>query len=139
MSTPAREQSISQLSARVDEVLVGLKWASASLVLLLSIPNICAAQAIVSFQEIFQDALPGRPFPILTMVVLTHRTLLQGLTFVWPILGLLNVYYGRRPRSWIIGAAVILLVIGLQLLLTQRALLPPISSLLTGMPDTDAR
>ena len=133
------EPSISQLSAKIDDVVLGIKWFFSLFLLVISIPNIIATFSIHHFDEIFRDALPGKPLPLLTIAVISHATLLHLIALVLPIVGILMIIYSKGIRTWAIGAAVIAFFISLQLFLTQTALIMPMADLMEGMSDTSAK
>jgi len=118
MNDSVTEPSISQLSAKIDNMVLGLKWMFALLIILISIPNIQIALSISWFAKVFVEALPGQPLPLLTSALITCSTFFCLIAFVLPILGLLNVFYGKSPRIWMIWSAFILFIIGFQLVLT---------------------
>jgi type II secretory pathway component PulF len=133
------DPSISQLSAKIDDVILGIKWMFSLFLLVISIPNSFASLSIHHFAEIFRDALPGKPLPLLTVAVISHSTFLNLLALTLPVVGILTIIYSKRVRNWAIGATVIAFFIGLQLCLTQMALFMPLTDLYTGMSDTTAK
>ena len=60
MSNSTPESTISQLSAKIDDMALGLKWMFALFLIVLSVPNLCVSLSIPHFSEIFQDVLPGK-------------------------------------------------------------------------------
>jgi hypothetical protein len=109
-------------------MVLGLKWMFALLIILISIPNIQIALTISWFAKVFVEVLPGQPLPLLTSTLITFSTFFCLLAFVWPILGLLNVFYGKSPRIWMIWSAFILFIIGFQLVLTYMGCFMPLFS-----------
>ena len=128
MSDVSAETKLSELSAKVDDMVLGLKWMFALLIILISIPNIQIALTISWFAKVFVEALPGQALPLLTSALITFSTFFCFLAFVWPILGLLNVFYGKSPRIWMIWSAFILFIIGFQLVLTYMGCFMPLFS-----------
>jgi uncharacterized membrane protein len=139
MSDVIAEPKIDELSAKVDDMVLGLKWMFSLLLIVISIPNFFASLAIHHFTEIFREALPGKPLPLLTVAVISHPTFHHLLALVCPVVGILNIIYSKRIRNWVIGTALIAFFIGLQLCLTQMALFMPMTDLLTGMSDTTTK
>ena len=133
------EPSISQLSAKIDDVVLGIKWFFSLFLLVISIPNIIATFSIHHFDEIFRDALPGKPLPLLTVAVITFPNLHHLLALILPFVGIIMIIYLRRIRTWAIGAAIIAFLIGLQICLTQMAFIMPMTDLMEGMSDTNAK
>jgi len=138
MNAAATEPSVSQLSARIDDVILGMKWMFALFLIVISVPNLIAALTIPRFAMIFQDALPGKPLPLLTLFMIAHSGLLQLLALAWPIAGVTFIFREKRVRVWTVAAALIAGGIGLQLLLTQTALFMPMVGLITGMSNGPA-
>jgi hypothetical protein len=139
MSDVSVEAKIGELSAKVDDTVLGLKWMFSLLLIVISIPNFFASLAIHHFAEIFRDALPGKPLPLLTVAVISNPIFLHLLALVWPLVGILNIVYSKRIRNWAIGTALIAFFIVLQLYLTQMALFMPMTDLITGMSDTPSK
>jgi hypothetical protein len=112
-------------------------WAIASLVALLGLGaiNIFLPLFLVpKFERIYQDALPGRPLPEITVFIIAARFLFALVAFAWPIVGVIAVWRRQRAAIWIInlGYLYFLLAIGV----TVFALFMPIGGdLITGMPD----
>ena len=136
MNDPAPEPSIAQLSAKIDDAILGLKWMFSLLILLVAIPNILLSLSIDHFAQIFADALPGKPLPLLTVAIIHTSIFLRILALAWPVLGILSIVYGTRVRNWIIVSTVAFFLIALQMSLTWLACFIPMGGLITGMSDT---
>jgi hypothetical protein len=139
MSDLAPEPSVAQLSASVAELKTGMKWFLGMFLLVVSVPNIFASMAIHRFQEIFQDALPGKPLPGITLMFVGHQLFFQFLTFAWPIAGLIYIVRSTRIRNWTITGVLLILAVGLQLMLTEYAMFSPMVEIDVGMSDQGGR
>jgi hypothetical protein len=135
MNEPASVSSVRELSTKIDGMVLGLKWMVSLLIVLLSIPNLFAACSIGHFDLIFRDALPGKPLPGLTVLLINGSSFFIFLSLFWPVVGVLSVFFGRQPRSWIIGAACIEFLIGLQITLTWIGCFTPMFGLIQGIPN----
>jgi hypothetical protein len=135
MSGAAPESAVAQLNAKVDEVIFALKGLLALALVVLSVPNLCVSLSISKFQEIFQDALPGKPLPLLTLSIIHHPLLHHIVVLLLPMAGIIVLAQKRRIRTCTIVTAVLVCVIGAQLFLTWLALFLPIVGLETGMSN----
>ena len=135
MSATAPEPLVAQLSEKVDEVVFALKCLFALALIVLSVPNFCVSMGISKFQRIFQDALPGKPLPLLTLSVINHPLLHHIVVLVLPLIGILVLVQARRIRTCTIVTAVLVCVIGAQLFLTWIAMFMPMIGLVTGMSN----
>ncbi len=81
----------------------------------------CAIACVVwvfivpKFAEIFEDALPGRPLPLITQILIAHHLLFALAALAWPIVGLV-LYRKQNHYSayWIIGGiGLFVLLVGL--------------------------
>ncbi len=126
MSATKPEPSLEVLAAQVAELKLGLKWLMGIFLVVISLPNILAALAIHYFEEIYQDTLPGQTLPDITQVIVRHPQLVQFLSFAWPIGGLLVLGLSGRIRVWAIGAVLLIFAVGLQLALTEYAMITPL-------------
>jgi len=133
MSNP--DPSISQLSAKIDDVILGIKWMFSLVIVSSSIPNFCTSLPIGIFAELFRDALPGKPLPLLTLAVIHSSTFLLILTLVWPVIGVLSILYSKRVSVWMISSFVIICLIGLQIFFTWVACFLPFLPIVNGMSD----
>jgi hypothetical protein len=134
MNEPATESSIQEISAKVDAVLLGLRYLFLSLIALASILNLWAAISIKTFAEIFRDALPGKPLPLLSSFVVHGSSFLVLLAFVWPVIGLFTHKVGKKPIVWIMISVAILFLIGVQIILTWIGCFTPMFGLIQGLP-----
>ena len=138
MYEPDSQDSSQQVSAKIDEIILGLKWMFVLLIVLISIPNIQIALSISWFAKGFAEALPGMMLPLVTSTLITLPTFFCLLAFVWPILGLLNLFYSKRLQFWMIGSVIILFMIGLQLDLTYMGCFTPFFSGMVA-PESSAK
>jgi hypothetical protein len=135
MSDLKPEPTVAELAATIAELKLGMKWFLGMFLIVLSLPNIVATLYIPEFHQIFQDALPGKPLPEITLMFINGYWLFQLLTFVWPIAGVIAIVRSQQVRNWTICATSFLVVIGLQYLLTEHAMYTPIVGLIVGMDD----
>ena len=120
-------------------MVIGLKWMFVLLILLFSVPNFATSLMIPKFNQIFQDALPGKPLPLLTIALTHFSTFFTVLTVALPVLGILNICYGKKLRAWVIGSVVILLFIGLQVVFTWIGCITPMIDMPTGVSDAPSK
>lgn len=88
---------------------------------------------VPKFEQIFADALPGKPLPTVTNFIIAGRVILAIAALGWPLLG---TYLFRRQKSY----AVLLINIGtiwtfLQIGITVIALFMPMVGTTEGMGD----
>ena len=74
MNEPDSQDSSQQVSAKIDEIILGLKWMFVLLIVLISIPNIQIALSISWFAKGFAEALPGMMLPLVTSTLITLPT-----------------------------------------------------------------
>ncbi len=98
MSDLDLERKIEALSAKLDSLFFGFKVFLLLLLLLAFLGNFMAAFSVGTYQKLFTDALPGKPLPELTTLVLGSQTFLFLLVFVWPMVGLVAIFIRRRDR-----------------------------------------
>jgi hypothetical protein len=120
------DSSAAELSAKINDLIVGLKSMLALLLVVISLPNILAALAIYHFDQIYQESLPGQTLPALTSFLLAHHQAIEVLSFLWPIGGLLLVTLGKRIRIWVLGGVLLILAVGLQFAVTEYAMITPL-------------
>lgn len=97
MSEPTQEQGKESRSTETKQF-----WIKVSLVILfiLSSGNIFLLLFIVpKFEQIFADALPGRPLPGITEFIFTARIAIALIDLSWPILGTILL---RQQKSYAI-------------------------------------
>jgi hypothetical protein len=135
MSEPKPEPSVAELAATVAELKLGMKWFLGLFLVVMSLPNFVATLYIPEFHQIFQDALPGKPLPELTLMFIKGYWFFQLMTVFWPIAGLIAIVRGKQVRTWTICGSSIILIIGLQYLLTEHAMYTPFVGMLIGMDD----
>jgi hypothetical protein len=134
MSNFAPKPEEDEIAAKFTDLAVGLKGLFGLVLLILSIPNIIAARSIPVFQSIFQDALPGKPLPAVTLAVIGHPGLLEILAVALPIAAMIVIVPGEHVRLWVAIGTLIGLAIGLQVMLTTFALYIPMLTIIVGVP-----
>lgn len=85
------------------------------------------------FEQIFQDALPGKPLPTVTELLLGFHPFVIAVTVLWPVLGLLAILFPKRTSSSIWIIVCLLLLVILQVGVTIIALFMPMIGTTTGM------
>ena len=96
--------------------------------------NVVAALYVVPrFEVIFQDSMPGRPLPALTLFIVAARFPLAFLALAWPIAGMVAVWRRTRGAIWIVGLG--LLFFFALVPVTVFALLTPMVAQDGGMSD----
>jgi len=129
------EAKVGELSAKVDAVALGYKIGALSLLILFSIVNLGDAFSIAKFQQIYREALPGKPVPLLTEGILQFQALLICLVFIWPILGTAATFTIKRFPMLAIVLTALLSLVALQIVLTWLGLFLPMFDLSTDMSD----
>jgi hypothetical protein len=129
------EPSVAELAQNVSELVSGMKWLLEALLLLASIPNFFVTLNIPRYRQIFQDALPGKPLPLLTEILINHSTFFLLLTLAFPIAGVVIISRGKRARNWLVAGTLLIIAVGAQLALTQFAMFAPMTDLFTGISD----
>ena len=135
MSDSKPEPTVAELAQNVGELVSGMKWLLEALLLLASIPNFFVTLSIPRYRQIFQDALPGKPLPLMTEILINHPTFFLLLTLALPIAGVVIISRGKRARNWVAAGTLLILAVGAQLALTQFAMFAPMTDLFTGMSD----
>jgi hypothetical protein len=108
---------------------INWSWPAISLITLLGLGaiNIFLPLSVVpKFAQIFQDALPGKPLPGITLFMIEARIPLALIALAWPIAGIIAVWQRHRAAPWIVN-------LGLLFLFT----LIPITVIALYMPLTD--
>jgi hypothetical protein len=122
VSRPAETRRFSVTVSLVALVLFG----AVTIFLLLSV--------VPKFEQIFADALPGKPLPDVTEFILRDRI---GLVFValgWPILCIVLRRWQKSNGALWINIGIVLFILGIAI--TVFALFLPISgALITGPPN----
>jgi hypothetical protein len=136
MESPAQPTN-SELATKIDHLIFGLKLGASVLLIFLTIPAFLSSLTIPYFQQVYQDALPGKPLPSLTMFIigLRHYLPLPLLTLVWPVIGITNIAMSKSLPWWIISTATIAGIIVMQWFLTWIGLFLPMTDLFVGMSD----
>jgi hypothetical protein len=112
-------------------------WPIVSLVILVGFGaiNIFLPLFIVpKFEQIYADALLGKPLPGITEFIIAARIPLALVALAWPVTGILAVWKRYRAAFWIINLGYLFFValIGV----TVIALFIPMEpGIITGMPD----
>jgi hypothetical protein len=85
------------------------------------------------FQQIFADALPGRPLPAVTDFVIGYKIPLALLSLAWPIVaGVLIARRSQKANLWILVGTVWNLFL---ISITIIALFMPMVGITQGMSD----
>jgi len=111
-------------------------WVRVSMVILmlLGAANVFLMLFIVpKFEQIYADALPGRPLPPITIFVITARIVLAIIALGWPILGAVLVQ--QQKRSAILWNNIGIVWCFLQIGVTTIALFLPMVGTITGMSN----
>lgn len=131
MSEPAQEQT-----PRPDAPKKSRFWIKVNLGILFGLAGLNSflmLYIVPKFEEIYQDALPGKPLPSATEFILSDRHAIAILVWLWPIL---CTVLGRQQKSY----AIYLINLGilwyfLQIGITFHALIMPMVATETGMSD----
>jgi hypothetical protein len=93
---------------------------------------------VPSFEQIFADALPGKPLPPVTVFIIAARFALAMIDLGWPVLGTVLIRQQKRYAIlWInIGIVWTLLQIGITVI---ALFMPMAGGIIVGMPDSNHR
>lgn len=127
-------ESLFQLSKKVDQLFFGIKLMSFLFLLLASFGAIFGALEIPHFQEIFMDALPGKPLPSMTLAVIWGRKFLVITPILFALVGVTALFLRNIKLSIALLAVALLLAI-IQTWFVTFALNLPMQDLMTGMAD----
>jgi hypothetical protein len=122
----------------IRSLAIGVRAVVGGFTIMLSIFNIRAAFLIRYFQQVFQDALPGKPLSSLTLFIIWARTPLIALAIVLPLMALLILFVVRSNKTALIVSTVIMVAVFVQMNLTVSNLMAPMTDLFTGMSDQPA-
>lgn len=136
MSTFNSEEKLQQFARKLSDLFFGFKVITFLFLLVASTGNIVAALSIDSFQQIFADALPGKPLPGITLFVIDCKTIILPLAFIWPMVGLAALFIRERIRVAIGILALALVLTLLQSGLVVLAMRMPMIGLINGMSDS---
>ncbi len=100
---------------------------------LLSASNLLLMVVMHNFEEIYRDALPGRPLPAITTFILDYRIFLGLVASAWLIAGIVFVRKGDRFAILVIHCGMLWCI--LQAGLTVYGLFAPMLGLSIGMSD----
>jgi len=100
MSNVSVETRISELSAKVDSLILVHKISAFALLLLSSLINIGETLSIIVFRRIFATDFPGQALPYVTLFLLQFQGVATGLAFLWPVLGLLSIFIFKTRPSY---------------------------------------
>ena len=89
--------------------------------------------AVPKFQQIYIDALPGRPLPSITAFIIAARIVFAFINLGLPILGTYS--FTKRARSTVLWINLAILWNFLEFGLTIFALFLPMIGLVSGMSD----
>ena len=92
-----------------------------------------ATVSIDSFGHWFAVDLPGKPLPILTLIVLRCSSFLGWLSFIWLLMGLAALFIRERIRLAMVLLATVVLVAMFQSAVITLALYLPTVTLPVGI------
>jgi hypothetical protein len=127
-------ESLAQLSKKVDHLFFGLKLISFIFLLVASLGAIYGAFSIPHFQQIYEDALPGKPLPGMTLAVVWAHKFLVITSFMFPLIGLVALFL-RRMRISITLLAIALGLAFIQASVVVTALNLPMQEIVEGFSD----
>jgi hypothetical protein len=126
--------SLVLLSKKMDHLFFGIKLMSFLFLLLASFGAFFGALEIPHFQEIFMDALPGKPLPAMTLAIIWAQKFLVVTPILFALVGVLALFLRNIKLSISLLAAALCLAI-IQTWGVTFALNLPMQGLLTGMAD----
>jgi hypothetical protein len=139
MASINSDEKIQQLEAKIADLFFGFKIIAFLFLLVATVGNIVAALSIHQFQQIFQDALPGKPLPGLTLSVIYGQTLIFYLALLWPVIGVISLFLRNQIRISILLLSVSLALALIQSGLVVSALRLPMIGLVNGMSDDSGK
>ena len=108
-----------------------------SLVILITISAACIFTLcfiVLKFEQIYADAMPGKPLPGLTLLVLGSRFPLIAINALWPLAGIVLLMRNHRSTMIWLNLGTVLGLI--ELIVTVVALFLPMVSHIVGMSET---
>jgi hypothetical protein len=135
MSDPKPEEGKESRLTKRNRILIGVSLVT---LFLFAVVDIFLLLLVVpKFEQIFQDALPGRPLPPVTEFILSARIALVFIALGWPIIGTLLVRLQKRYAILWINVGTVWTV--LQIGITVIALYMPMAlgGDIFGMPDSN--
>ena len=133
MPETALEEQVRHLSRKFDALFLGVKIFLLLLLLTFSVGGILSTLSIDKYQQIFADALPGKPLPGLTLLVLFLKPYLFCLAFFWPVMGI----FAATLRKNVVLSLSLLCVASAGLLIQSVIILCamqlPLIGIITGM------
>jgi hypothetical protein len=122
----------------IRSLAIGVRAVVGGFTIMLSIFNIRAALLIRYFQQVFQDALPGKPLSSLTLFIIWARTPLIALAIMLPVVALIILFTVRNHKTALIVTTITMVAVFVQMNLTVSNLMAPMTDLFTGMSDQPA-
>ena len=123
------------LAKEVRSLALGVRAVVGGFTIMFSIFNVRAAFLIRYFQQLFQDAMPGKPLPPLTLFIIWARTPLIVLSFLLPILTLLILFTVRSHKKALILATLVMVAVFIEMNLIADNLTAPMTDIFMGMSD----
>jgi hypothetical protein len=108
----------------VSLVVLGVLGAINLFLLLFSVPK---------FEEIFQEALPGKPLPDLTLFIIASHIPLAVIALAWSMAGIATVWRRDRIAIWIVSLGLLFFFVLIPI--TIFALYMPMAVTTDGMSD----
>ena len=127
---------LNELSAKIDSLILACKISSWILLLFVSLIGVGQFFTIKKFQQLYADALPGKPLPLLTEWIISAPFLVVCLACLWPVLGFIAVLVPKRISTTALIMVGLLILAFLQIIMIGIALYMPMVSLVTGMSES---
>ncbi len=113
-------------------------WKVLSLVILIAISASCIFTLcfiIPKFEQIYADAMPGKPLPRLTLLLLDSRFPLMAINALWPLAGIVLLMRNHRSTMVWLNLGTLLGFIELALV-TLALFLPMCDGIIVGMSES---
>ena len=128
MSDSLSDPRIGELSAKVDLLIFSYRVGTLAVLFFLSFINVSDSLAITWFRTMYQDALPGKPLPAITLFLVQYHALVGCFALLLPVVGTFTALAIKNISTSISLTTCIMIVIVLQITITWFFLILPMLS-----------
>ncbi|PTX99230.1 hypothetical protein DB345_02320 [Spartobacteria bacterium LR76] len=117
----------------IRQISIGVRTLAVVFIVVLDYLNLRLALMINSFGRIFNDMLGGKPLPALTQFIVANELLFVTLALAFLAGAVCIAIFVRNHLIALLSLSAILLVIGVQLILTLSGLYAPLQQTVAGL------
>ena len=128
MSDSFSDPRIRELSAKVDLLILSYRVGTLAVLFFLSFINVSDSLAINWFRWVYQNALPGKPLPSITLFLIQHHALVGGFSLLCPVVGTITALAIKNISTSISLTTCVMIVIVLQIAVSWLFLILPMLS-----------